>query len=91
VKQLQAAAQRHDVADCPHADCKRCAAARACGAMCALAGCCERKRASGKNLQRCGRCRTAAYCGAEHQADDWARHKPECSVLRDAKDNDDEA
>ena len=29
----------------------------------------------------CARCRSAYYCGPEHQKDDWNRHKPECVTL----------
>jgi hypothetical protein len=80
---LQAAAQRHDAAVCTHNGCKRCAAARDTGYMCALAGCGARKRAddSGKRLLRCGACRTAAYCGPAHQREHWERHKTECAAL----------
>jgi hypothetical protein len=81
---LHAAAQRHDAGDCTQpAGCARCAGMRACGTMCALPGCCARQRAAltesgNTSLLRCGRCRLAAYCGAAHQHDDWARHKAEC-------------
>jgi hypothetical protein len=55
-----------------HDGCKRCAAKRDAGRMCALAGCGARKRAdgSGKSLLRCGACRTAVYCGLAHQRAD---------------------
>jgi hypothetical protein len=39
IRLLQPAAQQHDACPCTHGGCKRCAAARARGAMCALAGC----------------------------------------------------
>jgi hypothetical protein len=80
---LEAAAQRHDAAACAHDGCKRCAAARERGRICALAGCGARKRAdgSGKRLLRCGACAVAAYCGAAHQRADYARHKAECAAL----------
>jgi hypothetical protein len=80
---LQAAAQLHDAAVCDHDGCKRCAAARDAGRMCALAGCGARKRAdgSGKRLLRCGGCSVAAYCGPAHQRADYARHKNECAAL----------
>jgi hypothetical protein len=80
---LQAPAQRHDAAACAHDSCRRCAAARDAGRMCALAGCGARKRAddSGKRLLRCGACSVAAYCGPAHQRADYARHKTECAAL----------
>jgi hypothetical protein len=83
IRLLQPAAQQHDARPCTHAGCKRCAAARARGAMCALAGCGIRTREGGKRLQRCITCRTARYCSKAHQLDDWQRHKPECFALRD--------
>jgi hypothetical protein len=83
---LQAAAQRHDAAACAHAGCKRCAAAREHGGMCALEGCGARKRDTGKKLNRCGACRLAAYCGPLHQRADWARHKAECAALSAANE-----
>jgi hypothetical protein len=84
---LQAAAQLHDAAACAHDGCKRCAAARDAGRICALAGCCARKRAdgSGKRLLRCGACAVAAYCGQAHQRADYARHKDECAALGEAR------
>jgi hypothetical protein len=87
---LQAAAQRHDAAVCVHDGCKRCAAARDAGRVCALPGCGARKRGdgSGKTLLRCGACRRAAFCGAAHQREDWERHKTECAALRAADDAD---
>jgi hypothetical protein len=81
---LQAAAERHDAGSCAQAACARCAGQRAAGCMCALPGCGARLRAavapSGrhKSLLRCARCRSAAYCGAEHSHADWARHKADC-------------
>jgi hypothetical protein len=83
---LEAAAQRHDASACAHDGCKRCAAARECGRMCALPGCGARKRGdgSGKGLLRCGACRRVAFCGAAHQREDWERHKTECAALRAA-------
>jgi hypothetical protein len=83
LRQLQPTAQQHDARLCTHAGCKRCAAARARGAMCALAGCGIRTREGGKKLQRCITCRTARYCSEAHQLDDFQRHKPECFALRD--------
>jgi hypothetical protein len=80
---LEAAAQRHDAGVCAHERCKRCAAARDAGRMCALAGCGALKRAdgSGKRLLRCGACAVAAYCGPAHQREHWERHKTECATL----------
>jgi hypothetical protein len=83
IRLLQPAAQQHDARPCTHAGCKRCEAARARGAMCALAGCGIRTREGGKRLQRCITCRTARYCSKAHQLDEWQRHKPECFALRD--------
>jgi hypothetical protein len=81
LRDLQPAAQRHDAAPCAVAGCKRCAAARACGTMCALAGCGARGRDGGaKKLLRCGTCRAACYCSAAHQREDWGRHKGQCST-----------
>jgi hypothetical protein len=83
---LRAAAARHDEAPCAHAACERCAAAlRASSAMCALAGCGAKARDGKKALQRCARCRVAAYCGEAHQHSDWARHKRECRALAAAR------
>jgi hypothetical protein len=83
IRQLQPAAQQHDARPCAHDGCKRCAAARAHGAMCALAGCSIRTREGGKKLRFCVTCRTARYCSEAHQLDDWQRHKPECFAARD--------
>lgn len=89
VLQLEAAAQRHDTGVCAHtARCKRCAAMRACGAMCALSSCNARKRGddTGKGLLWCSRCHAAAYCGPAHQRNDWERHKTECRKLAQSGD-----
>jgi hypothetical protein len=83
IRLLQLAAQLHDAHPCTHPGCKRCAAARARGAMCALAGCGIRMREGGKRLRFCSTCRTARYCSEAHQLEDWQRHKPECFALRD--------
>jgi hypothetical protein len=83
IRQLQPAAQQHDARPCAHPGCQRCAAARAHGTMCALAGCGIRTREGGKNLKFCVPCRTARYCSEVHQRNDWQRHKPECFALRD--------
>ncbi len=86
IRQLQPAAQQHEARPCTHAGCKRCAAARARGKMCALAGCGIRTREGGKRLRRCITCRTARYCSEAHQLEDWQRHKPECFALRDRQE-----
>jgi hypothetical protein len=83
LQQLHAAAARHDTNGTPCAldaagSCKRCAAARECGALCALPGCSARGRPGGKTLARCAACRVAAYCGAAHQREHWPAHKPAC-------------
>ena len=43
--------------------------------LCSLPGC------TAPAHSMCGRCRSAFYCGQEHQKDDWKRHKPECHAL----------
>jgi hypothetical protein len=84
IRLLQPAAQQHDARPCTHAGCKRCAAARALGKMCALAGCGARKREGGeKKLWRCSTCHTARYCSEHCMRDDSARHQLECFALRD--------
>jgi hypothetical protein len=83
IRHLLPAAQQHDAHQCAHAGCKRCAAARARDAMCALAGCSISAREGGKRLRRCITCHTARYCSEAHQLDDFQRHKPECFALRD--------
>jgi hypothetical protein len=87
IRSLQPAAQRHDAAPCAVAGCKRCAAARARGMMCALTGCGARGRDGGaKKLLRCGTCRAACYCSAAHQREDWGRHKGQCGAPPRADD-----
>lgn len=44
--------------------------------QCELAGCAETG-----GLKRCAKCALVYYCGAEHQAADWRRHRAECSHL----------
>jgi hypothetical protein len=67
-----------------HAGCKRCAAARARGKMCALAGCGARKREGGeKRLRRCSTCHTARYCSEQCMSDVSTRHQLGCFALRD--------
>jgi hypothetical protein len=91
IRHLQPAAQRHDAEPCAVDGCKRCAAARRSGGMCALPGCGARGRdgAANKKLLRCGTCRAACYCGAAHQREDWRRHKGECGAP--ARDDDEHA
>jgi hypothetical protein len=78
---LHRAAEAHDAGACAVGEeaqaCARCAAARASGAICALAGCGAHTRDGGgaKKLLRCGTCRAACYCSAAHQREDWGRHK----------------
>jgi hypothetical protein len=43
---------------------------------CALAAC-NAQEAHPKLFKLCSRCRGAAYCCAEHQTEDWKRHKRE--------------
>ena len=33
---------------------------------------------------RCGGCKTVAYCSEACQRQDWERHKPVCSMMRNA-------
>lgn len=78
---LRNAAAHHDLGSnaCAVDGCKRCAAARAAGVMCAWPCCGARTRAgSAKKLLRCGTCRLACYCGANHQRLHWAEHRPAC-------------
>ena len=42
--------------------------------MCALSGC----GVNGEGLLRCSRCRSAHYCGVEHQKQHWKVHKQIC-------------
>ena len=41
--------------------------------------CC--RHAGAATMQYCGRCKNAAYCNAECQRSDWARHKVYCSTM----------
>ena len=84
LKRLRAAVLRHDRGRCGNAACKRCAAARERGAMCALPSCSARARPDGKKLKRCGRCLVAAYCGEAHQREHWPTHRPLCRAAADA-------
>ncbi|KAH6982382.1 hypothetical protein EDB80DRAFT_736498 [Ilyonectria destructans] len=34
--------------------------------------------AKAEGVKKCGRCRAVAYCGREHQKQDWPIHKPGC-------------
>jgi len=45
---------------------------------CGAQGCSRRQRASGSELLKCARCKTAVYCGAEHQKQAWSTHKAAC-------------
>ena len=44
--------------------------------QCALAGC-----EISSNLKYCGKCKQIAYCGRDHQLEDYSRHKKECKHL----------
>ncbi|KAH7918275.1 hypothetical protein BV22DRAFT_1024840 [Leucogyrophana mollusca] len=44
-----------------------------CGANCS-----RRVQSGGSELMQCSRCKTAVYCGAAHQREAWATHKPLC-------------
>ena len=85
---IQAAVLRHDGGRCNDTGCKRCAAARERGALCALPGCGARLRQNRKKLKRCGRCLVAAYCGEAHQRDHWPTHRPLCDPAAPAADAD---
>jgi hypothetical protein len=94
IRELRAAAAQHDAdGACVRADCMRCAGMRARGDMCALPGCCARKRAGGgnKKLLRCGSCDSAWYCGAPHQREDWARHREACRARRAGMEEEEES
>ncbi len=53
--------------------------ARESGVMCAAPGCRHAQQEGPAKLKRCAGCAGGAvYCSKEHQAADWARHKPEC-------------
>jgi hypothetical protein len=88
LQQLHAAARQHDSGVCDNAACKRCAAARERGALCALPGYGARTRPDGKRLKRCGRCRLATYCGEAHQRQHWPTHRPLCRPAAPAADAD---
>ncbi|KAJ7756185.1 hypothetical protein B0H16DRAFT_1538938 [Mycena metata] len=45
---------------------------------CGGPGCVRRVQKDGSELSQCGRCKTAVYCGVEHQKAAWAAHKPTC-------------
>lgn len=42
-----------------------------------------------EGLKKCVRCKSVAYCGEDHQKQDWSSHKRECKQL--AKDREDSA
>ncbi|KAJ7026695.1 hypothetical protein C8F04DRAFT_1045389 [Mycena alexandri] len=46
--------------------------------QCGGPGCVRRVQKDGSELSQCGRCKTAVYCGVEHQKAAWATHKPTC-------------
>ncbi|EPQ55231.1 hypothetical protein GLOTRDRAFT_116208 [Gloeophyllum trabeum ATCC 11539] len=45
---------------------------------CGAQGCGRRQMATGPDLLQCSRCKTAVYCGKEHQRQAWSSHKPVC-------------
>lgn len=45
---------------------------------CEVPGCTKR----GDDVKNCAKCKCAFYCGREHQAQDWDRHKLDCKTLR---------
>ncbi|KAJ6524531.1 hypothetical protein B0H19DRAFT_1200169 [Mycena capillaripes] len=45
---------------------------------CGGPGCTRRVQRDGSDLSQCGRCKSAVYCGVEHQKAAWASHKPTC-------------
>jgi hypothetical protein len=70
----------------------RCAASRAAAEAeasahglraCALPSCGARE-AHVSHFKLCAACKTVAYCGKAHQAEDWARHKAACKAARAA-------
>ena len=46
----------------------------------AAAACCESCGIGGEGLLRCGRCKTAFFCGPVCQRQGWQRHKGQCKV-----------
>jgi hypothetical protein len=71
-------------ADC---SCSVCAALGRGSLTCAFSGCTR----LGAKLKVCARCRRVAYCGAEHQAADWKRHKRQDECKKHADDDDEDA
>ena len=49
-------------------------------------GCGKADLADGVKLKTCGRCSNARYCSTACQLEAWPGHKPECALLRAAKD-----
>lgn len=49
---------------------------------CEVPGCSKR----GEDVKVCSKCQCAYYCGREHQAEDWKRHKLDCKALKKASD-----
>ncbi|KAK7014202.1 hypothetical protein R3P38DRAFT_3001621 [Favolaschia claudopus] len=46
--------------------------------QCGGPGCTLRVQKNGAELSQCSRCKSAVYCGADHQKAAWAKHKPTC-------------
>jgi len=46
--------------------------------QCGVQGCLRRRQDSEPDLLQCSRCKTALYCGVEHQAQAWLSHKSTC-------------
>jgi hypothetical protein len=58
--------------------CACCASAACMLLKCALPGC-GKSRVAPAALRKCSACKRVAYCSAEHQRADWARHKRDCT------------
>jgi hypothetical protein len=58
--------------------CACCASAACMLLKCALPGC-GKSRVAPAALRKCSACKRVAYCCAEHQRADWARHKRDCT------------
>lgn len=50
---------------------------------CALPAC-DALEAHPGHFKKCGACKTVAYCGREHQQQDWPAHKASCKAARAA-------
>jgi len=69
-----------------HADTSRRAAADVARhglRRCALPAC-DAQEAHPGHFKKCGACKTVAYCGREHQQQDWPTHKAACQAARAA-------